>query len=202
MEILFKKIKTAFPKATIQSEKNYVSFTFGGGLYYKLHVQKDKVRMMATNYPQKAKLGDCLKLIKKHSIEGQYVNGNEIIFEVGARNSEIFRLCIDMAYNSGDLEKDSFINGVVDSCTKFHDILLPLINNFLNQPVADLYSLMGANSNSDTEKVDPVMSTPKKGVLSSTASLQQQLADAMMTDFPDATIKKIPMNILTKSLIH
>jgi hypothetical protein len=67
-------------------------------LVFKVRVQKDKVRKMATNYPNKAKIGECLKLIKKHGIEGQDINGNEIIFEVGARNPEIFTLRIEMPY--------------------------------------------------------------------------------------------------------
>ena len=78
MEKLFKKVKASFPKSVIQYEKNYVSFTFGGGLYYQLRVQKDKVRMMATNYPAKAKLGECLKIIKKENIEGSKINDKEM----------------------------------------------------------------------------------------------------------------------------
>lgn len=196
MELLFKKIKNAFPKAIVQAEKNYVSFTFGGGLYYQLRVQKDKVRMMATNYPNKAKIGECLRLIKKHSIEGQDVNGNEIIFEVGARNPEIFTLRIEMPYSGKQLDNDNFINGVIDSCVRFHDILLPLINNFMKQPVGDLYTLMGGSGQKSAAKTTPAKTATakpvqKKVASSSSDSLQQQLADALLEKFPDATVKKI-----------
>lgn len=188
MEQLFKKIKIAFPKAVVQSEKNYVSFTFGGGIYYQLRVQKDKVRMMATNYPQKAKIGECLRLIKKHGIEGQDVNGKEIIFEVGARNPDIFTLRIEMPYNSGQLEKDSFNNGIVDSCAKFHDILLPLLNNFMKQPVDDLYALMGGTNNASPNKTKAAQ---QKAQVSSSTTIQQQIASVISEKFPDAEIKKI-----------
>jgi hypothetical protein len=146
MQTLFKKIKSAFPKAIAQYEKNYVSFTFGGALYYQLRVQKDKVRMMATNYPAKAKLGDCLKLIKKHGIEGQDINGKEIIFEVGVRNPEIFTLRIEMLYSGNQLDNDKFINDVIDSSAKFHEAVLPLVNHYMKEPVGDLYTLMGGKA--------------------------------------------------------
>ena len=110
MEKLFKKIKFTFPRAIVQYNKNYVSFSFGSGLYYQLRVQKDKVRMMATNYPSKAKLGECLKLIRKHTIEGKDINGKEIIFEVGIRNPEIFTLRLEIPYLGNQLDSDKFLS--------------------------------------------------------------------------------------------
>ena len=146
MEKFFKKIKSAYPKAIVQYERNYVSFTFGGGIYYQLRLQKGKIRIMATNYPNKAKLEDCLKIIKKNNIEGQEINGREIIFDLGVRNPQIFTLRLEMPYSGNQLENDKFNAGVVDSCAQFHVILLPLINNFLKEQVGDLYSLMGGIS--------------------------------------------------------
>lgn len=143
MENFFNNIKSVFPKAIVQFEKNYVSFTFGGGLYYQLRVQKDKVRMMATNYPAKAKLGECIRVIKSHKIEGKEINGKEIIFEIGLRNPEIFTLRLEIPYQQGQLEKNEFIDGVIDSCNKFHEALLPLVNKFLKKPAEDLTTLMG-----------------------------------------------------------
>ena len=159
MEKLFKKVKEVFPKSVIQYEKNYVSFTFGGGLYYQLRVQKDKVRMMATNYPAKAKLGECLKIIKKENIEGRKINDKEIVFEVGVRNPEIFTLRLEMPYEGNQLNDESFLNVVVDSSAKFHEAILPVVNNFLKQPAGDLYSLMGGSSPLNSGSSNSVNST-------------------------------------------
>lgn len=153
MEKLFKKIKFTFPRATVQYNKNYVSFSFGSGLYYQLRVQKDKVRMMATNYPSKAKLGECLKLIRKHTIEGKDINGKEIIFEVGIRNPEIFTLRLEIPYLGNQLDSDKFIKDVIDSSAKFHDAILPLVNHFMKQPVGDLYTLMGGKVDTISERL-------------------------------------------------
>jgi hypothetical protein len=37
--------------------------------------------MMETNYPQMAKIWECQRLIKKHGIEDQDLNGNEIMLK-------------------------------------------------------------------------------------------------------------------------
>lgn len=196
MEILFKKLKFAFPKAIIQFDKNYMSFTFGGGLYYQLRVQKDKVRMMATNYPAKAKLGECLKLIKKHGLEGKNINGKEIIFEIGVRNPEIFTLRLELPYSGNQLDNDNFINIVVDSSAKFHEAILPLVNHFMKQPVGDLYTLMGGKLDTVSASAPTIkhIKSQSSKVSEATHSLQQKLASAIVEKYPDAVVKKIDVD--------
>ena len=67
-----------------------------------------------------------------------------------------------MPYKSGQLEKDSFNKGVVDFCAKFHEILLPLVNKFLKEPVSDLYALMGGKTVSLNQKAGNEKVTIKK----------------------------------------
>lgn len=154
MDKLFTSIKTYFPKSVIQFEKKYVSFTFSGGIYYQLRVQKDKVRMMATNYPAKAKKTVCQELIKKYEIEGFDINGRKIILEEGARNPEIFTLRLEFPYESyKQLDNNDFIDDILDSCVKFHDKLIPLVNQFMKAPVGDFYKLMGADTSTQLDKV-------------------------------------------------
>lgn len=196
METLFKKLKITFPKAIVQYDKNYMSFTFGGGLYYQLRVQKDKVRMMATNYPAKAKLGECLKLIKKHGIEGKKINDKEILFEAGVRNPEIFTLRLEIPYSGAQLDNDKFINDVIDSSAKFHEAVLPLVNHFMKEPVGDLYALMGGKAGVVSSAIPSPNSVKPQATKPSSSkdSMQQQLATVIVEKFPDAVIKKIDID--------
>jgi hypothetical protein len=195
MELFFKKIKAAFPKSISQFEKNYVSFSFAGGFYYQLRVQKNQVRMMAVNYPNKAPIGDCLKLLKQNKIEGKSINGSPIIAEVGVKNPEIVTIKIEIPYSGNQLADEKFINTVIDSCEKFHEAILPVLNPFQKKPLGNLRETMGGVSSpvnvSSSPKPQPARPASAPQAKDSSATLQQQLADALREHYPDATIKKI-----------
>ena len=139
---IFERIKTEYPKCNVQEEKNYISFSFGSAFIYELRIQKGIARLLLSNNPKKAGLGECFKLIKQFNIEQGLINKNKIIYEEGIRNADKFTLRIEIPYQNEEIEEERFITNLIDSCEKFHTILLPLLNSFQKEPLESLKELM------------------------------------------------------------
>lgn len=177
---LFEKLQEVYPKCRIQEDKNYASFSLGGAFVYELRIQKGSIRLLASNYPAKASFGECFKIIKQYKIEGKLINGHKLIFEAGLRNAAKLTLRIEIPFKEGDLSENQFINSVINSCEKFHNVLLPLVSNFQKEPIGSLRELMSESK--------PMK---KMEAESSTKSLQSQIADEILKKYKDAVIKKI-----------
>jgi tetratricopeptide (TPR) repeat protein len=142
MTKIFEIIKKTYPKCNVQEEKNYISFSFGSAFIYELRIQKGIVRLLSSNNPKKASLAECFKLIKELNIEQELINKNNIIYEEGVRNADKFTLRIEIPYQNEEIEQEGFITNIIDSCEKFHNILLPLLNAFHKEPLESLKELM------------------------------------------------------------
>lgn len=177
---LFKKLNEVYPKCRIQENKNYASFSLGGAFVYELRIQQNVIRILASNYPAKASFVECFKIIKQYKIEGKSINGNKIIYEAGVRSADKFTLRIEIPYKKSYLTNNEFIDSVIDSLDKFHNVLLPLVNHFLTDAIGTLSELMsesksGKKSNSSVAK----------------KSIQAQIADTICKKYKDAVIKKV-----------
>jgi hypothetical protein len=177
---LFEKLQEVYPKCRIQEDKNYASFSLGGAFVYELRIQKGSIRLLASNYPAKASFGECFKIIKQYKIEGKLINGHKLIFEAGLRNAAKLTLRIEIPFKEGDLSENQFVNSVINSCEKFHNVLLPLVSNFQKEPIGSLRELMSESK--------PMK---KMEAESSTKSLQSQIAAEILKKYKDAVIKKI-----------
>ncbi len=180
MMALFEKLQEVYPKCRIQEDKNYASFSLGGAFVYELRIQKGSIRLLASNYPAKASFGECFKIIKQYKIEGKLINGHKLIFEAGLRNAAKLTLRIEIPFKEGDLSENQFINSVINSCEKFHNVLLPLVSNFQKEPIGSLRELM-----SESKPIKKMESD------SSSKSLQSQIAEEILKKYKDAVIKKI-----------
>jgi hypothetical protein len=177
---LFEKLQEVYPKCRIQEDKNYASFSLGGAFVYELRIQKGSIRLLASNYPAKASFGECFKIIKQYKIEGKLINGHKLIFEAGLRNASKLTLRIEIPFKEGDLAESQFINSVINSCEKFHNVLLPLVSNFQKEPIGSLRELMSESKPIKKMEAD-----------STSKSLQSQIADEILKKYKDAVIKKI-----------
>ena len=177
---LFKKIQDTYPKCRVQDDKNYVSFSVGGAFVYELRIQQDVIRLLASNYPAKAGFVECFKIIKQYKIEGKPINGNKIIYEAGLRSADKFTLRIEIPYNKSNLTNDDFINSIINSCEKFHNVLMPLVSNFSKGNIGSLSELMGETKVEKNTKIS-----------SSSKSIQAQIADAVCKKYKDAVVKKV-----------
>ena len=177
---LFEKLQEVYPKCRIQEDKNYASFSLGGAFVYELRIQKGSIRLLASNYPAKASFGECFKIIKQYKIEGKLINGHKLIFEAGLRNAAKLTLRIEIPFKEGDLSENQFINSVINSCEKFHNVLLPLVSSFQKEPIGSLRELMSESK--------PIK---KMEAASTSKSLQSQIADEILKKYKDAVIKKI-----------
>ena len=177
---LFEKLQEVYPKCRIQEDKNYASFSLGGAFVYELRIQKGSIRLLASNYPAKASFGECFKIIKQYKIEGKLINGHKLIFEAGLRNASKLTLRIEIPFKEGDLSENQFINSVINSCEKFHNVLLPLVSSFQKEPIGSLRELMSESK--------PIK---KMEAVSTSKSLQSQIADEILKKYKDAVIKKI-----------
>jgi len=177
---LLQRIKAAYPKCSINEEKSYASFTFKAAFLYELRIQKDAIRLLAANYPQKASVAKCFDLIARnnlfiHKIQDRY----PVIVEPGKVSPDKLTVRIEIPYQGADLENEGFITNLIATCEQFHEAVAPLINGFQAQPVGTLREVMGDGTSTPTTSG----ATPKKEAPVSTSSQEDDLSIFDLTEF-------------------
>jgi len=168
---LLQRIKAAYPKCSINEEKGYASFTFKSAFLYELRIQKDAIRLLAANYPQKASVAKCFDLIARHDLFIHKIQDRyPVIVEPGKVSPDKLTVRIEIPYQGSDLENESFSTNLIATCEQFHEAVAPLINGFQAQPVGTLSEVMGdgtstpTTSGADPKKESPVAAPTKEEV--------------------------------------
>jgi hypothetical protein len=179
---LLQRIKTAYPKCSVNEEKSYASFTFKAAFLYELRIQKGAIRLLAANYPQKASVAKSLELIALHQLTDKSVQDRyPLLVEPGKVSPDKLTVRIEIPYQAGDLENEGFISQVIACCEQFHNTLMPLINGFQSQPVGKLQEVMsegGAPKSSGMEKEPAKKETPPVA-----SAKEDALSDFDLTEF-------------------
>ena len=159
---LLQRIKAAYPKCSINEEKGYASFTFKSAFLYELRIQKDAIRLLAANYPQKASVAKCFDLIARHDLFIHKIQDRyPVIVEPGKVSPDKLTVRIEIPYQGSDLENEGFSTNLIATCEQFHEAVAPLINGFQAQPVGTLSEVMGdGTSTPTTSGADPKKESP------------------------------------------
>ncbi|MHA8093395.1 hypothetical protein ACMH5Q_00720 [Aquirufa lenticrescens] len=182
---LFQRIKAAYPKCSVNEEKNYVSFTFKAAFLYELRIQKGSIRLLAANYPQKASVAQILELIAQHKLTKKMIQDcYPLIVEQGKVSPDKLTIRIEIPYKSADFENDSFIANLITICAHFHAALSPLINGFQPQPIGKLQEVMGGGAAvTNTSVTDQKKETPAATVSKETGLSSFDLTEFDLTTF-------------------
>ncbi len=177
---LLQRIKAAYPKCSINEEKSYASFTFKSAFLYELRIQKDAIRLLAANYPQKASVAKCFDLIARHDLFIHKIQDRyPVIVEPGKVSPDKLTVRIEIPYQGADLENEGFITNLIATCEQFHEAVAPLINGFQAQPVGTLREVMGDGTPNPTASG----ATPKKEAPVATSSQEDDLSIFDLTEF-------------------
>lgn len=177
---LLQRIKAAYPKCSINEEKSYASFTFKSAFLYELRIQKDAIRLLAANYPQKASVAKCFDLIARHDLFIHKIQDRyPVIVEPGKVSPDKLTVRIEIPYQGSDLENEGFITNLIATCEQFHEAVAPLINGFQAQPVGTLSAVMGDGTSTPTTSG----AAPKKEAPVSTSSQEDDLSIFDLTEF-------------------
>lgn len=177
---LLQRIKAAYPKCSINEEKSYASFTFKSAFLYELRIQKDAIRLLAANYPQKASVAKCFDLIARHDLFIHKIQDRyPVLVEPGKVSPDKLTIRIEIPYQGSDLENEGFIRNLIATCEQFHEAVAPLINGFQAQPVGTLREVMGDGTPNPTASG----ATPKKEAPVATSSQEDDLSIFDLTEF-------------------
>ena len=179
---LLQRIKTAYPKCSVNEEKGYASFTFKAAFLYELRIQKGTIRLLAANYPQKASVAKSLELIAQHQLAQKSVQDRyPLLVEPGKVSPDKLTVRIEIPFQASDLENEGFISQVITCCEQFHNTLMPLINGFQSQPVGKLQEVMSDGSAPKSSGFEK--ETTKNVTTPASTSKEDALSDFDLTEF-------------------